>query len=89
MISGHNNIGYLTKDEWNPCYNGISPVAPLSIWLNLWILMYECIAVATHCEDDGLGWERRNLEEMITRGRSRVGLTSTEAHIGSSPMRDG
>jgi hypothetical protein len=26
MISGNSNIGYLAKDEWNPYYNGITPV---------------------------------------------------------------
>jgi hypothetical protein len=29
MISGNSNIGYLAKDEWNPYYNGITPVSLL------------------------------------------------------------
>jgi hypothetical protein len=26
MISGHSNVGYLAKDEWNPYYHGVRPV---------------------------------------------------------------
>jgi hypothetical protein len=30
MISGNSNVGYLAKDEWNPYYNGVPPVSPLT-----------------------------------------------------------
>jgi hypothetical protein len=53
-------------------------------------MMYECITVTTHREEDefwmaegeldGMGWD-------VPGSRPSTGSSSTEAHVGSSPMR--
>ena len=52
--------------------------------------MYECITVATRREDDEFWLEEGEFDEMVwddIRSRPSTGTSSTEAHVGSSPMR--
>jgi hypothetical protein len=52
--------------------------------------MYECITVATHREEDEFWFEEGEFDGMVldnTGSRPSTGTSSTEAHVGSSPMR--
>jgi hypothetical protein len=52
--------------------------------------MYECITVATHREEDEFWLGEGEFDEMVwdnTGSRPSTGTSSTEAHVGSSPMR--
>jgi hypothetical protein len=51
--------------------------------------MYECISVASHREEDDFWLGEGELDEMVrdTGSRPSTGTSSTEAQVGSSPMR--
>ena len=52
--------------------------------------MYECISVASHREEDDFWLGEGELDEMVwddPGSRPSTGTSSTEAQVGSSPMR--
>jgi hypothetical protein len=52
--------------------------------------MYECITVTAHREEDEFWMAEGELDGMawdVPGSRPSTGSSSTEAHVGSSPMR--